>query len=968
MRIPPSSHSLGALALSVAPAFAGGPSLPPGFITELIGTTWKQPTGIAFIDAGRLLVAQKNGNVFYVENDRTKNLALDLRLETLNNGDRGILGIAVSPDFATTGFVYLLLVVDPDQDGVDDDWESFSRIVRFTFAYDGAGNLVADPLSRADVLGSSWATGIPSCHDSHAVGTIRFLSDGSLVLSHGDGAHYDLIDAGGNDPGCFGASKFTPDQDIGAFRSQYDSTLAGKILRIDPLTGLGLPDNPFYDGDSNSIRSRIWALGLRNPFRFCLVPGSGPREVLFVSDVGWTEWEEIELCAGGENFGWPCYEGVNTHSSYQSADPFGFCAAAVGTHVDPWLTWNHWNPSQAGFTGSSATGIAVYTGSEYPPLYQGALFFMDYSGNWLRYARLDANLNALTIGSFGASMGSPVCLETEPGTSNLVYVALANPERIYRIRYVGNNAPPLAVASVNPAYGPAPLTVDLVGSGSSDPDGDALAFLWDLGDGSSATTADVQHVYPSGTTDYVATLTVTDTLGHASTAEVRITPDNTPPSITSLDSPANGALYQISVPVDLSAAATDLEDDAASLALDYAWHVDLHHDHHVHPDTFLLSGPQASFTPDELYDGTWYAVRLEVTDSRGLVASQALEIYDAATVPKAHIAGSPDFTPRLGNPFQVAGHMEFPGNPPLGPTSLEFDWGDGTSDVFPNTVHQMDAQATHVYARQGTYELKLRARAGTALCETETTVEVLPKRPAVAIFRPLIDQEWISWYVQEDIANALVATCQAAGAEVQVFGFDEQQELVQWMTPFLDDGVRDVLVLLDFAPALVYAGENDGSLAETWMERGNGIVWTGQTPFNEYLFEDGTSSIAGAGANAADELLDAALASIANGTGLMDPGPRAEVLPSFPNILAVRALRYDQLGPEWKVGALYVTDTDMDSDGIALEHVSRGFYAQFLCKPDDSLPRSAVLSEFLKGYLFVQKKLRPAQGPPTSAR
>jgi glucose/arabinose dehydrogenase len=411
---------LGSLALSTSLAFAGGPTLPPGFVAEPIGIGWSKPTGLAFIDATRLLVAQKNGQVWYVENDNVLNVALDLQVETLNNGDRGILGIALSPDFATTGFVYLLLVVDPDADGIDNEKEAFSRLVRFTFVDNGSGNLLADPSSRFDVLGGTWATGIPSCHDSHSVGAIRFLSDGSLVLSHGDGAHYDLTDAGGHDPGCFGPTKFASSEDVGSFRSQYDGTLAGKILRIDPLTGLGLPDNPFYDGDPSSVRSRIWASGLRNPFRFCLVPGTGPREALFVSDVGWNKWEEIDLCFGGENFGWPCYEGPNAQSNYQTTDPFGFCPPAAATRVAPWLAWHHTNSSYAGFTGSAATGIAIYTGASYPPLYQGALFFADYSGNWLRYARLDATLGATTIGTFGTGMGGPVDLEVEPGTGNLV--------------------------------------------------------------------------------------------------------------------------------------------------------------------------------------------------------------------------------------------------------------------------------------------------------------------------------------------------------------------------------------------------------------------------------------------------------------------------------------------------------------------------------------------------------------------
>ena len=126
-----------------------------------------------------------------------------------------------------------------------------------------------------------------------------------------------------------------PKENIGAFRSQLVDSLGGKLWRIDPDTGAGLPSNPFYDSaDPYAPRSRVWAMGLRNPFRFTRRPGVGSTDpadgnpgVFYVGDVGWTRWEDLHIVdAPGLNFGWPIYEGMNLHNStsptYEQSSPF----------------------------------------------------------------------------------------------------------------------------------------------------------------------------------------------------------------------------------------------------------------------------------------------------------------------------------------------------------------------------------------------------------------------------------------------------------------------------------------------------------------------------------------------------------------------------------------------------------------------------------------------------------------------
>src|SRR6185503_5988772 len=126
-----------------------------------------------------------DGRIWYVVNDQKRNLVYDIHAETLVNGDRGMLGIAVSPEFDLDGWLYLLFVVDI-QNGQDRSNLAFSRLIRVRTEYDADGNLNALPATREFLLGDTWSTGIPSCHLSHTIGSLRFLSDGSLVLTSGD--------------------------------------------------------------------------------------------------------------------------------------------------------------------------------------------------------------------------------------------------------------------------------------------------------------------------------------------------------------------------------------------------------------------------------------------------------------------------------------------------------------------------------------------------------------------------------------------------------------------------------------------------------------------------------------------------------------------------------------------------------------------------------------------------------------
>jgi glucose/arabinose dehydrogenase len=140
-----------------------------------------------------------------------------------------------------------------------------------------------------------------------------------------------------------------PTAEGGALRSQDvrtaadPTTLDGAVLRLDPMTGAALADNPMASS-TDPNRARIIAYGLRNPFRMTIRPGTSE---VWLGDVGWGTWEEINRVvdprdAVVENFGWPCYEGANTQGSYDGLN-LNLCESlyAANTHTAPYYAYRH---------------------------------------------------------------------------------------------------------------------------------------------------------------------------------------------------------------------------------------------------------------------------------------------------------------------------------------------------------------------------------------------------------------------------------------------------------------------------------------------------------------------------------------------------------------------------------------------------------------------------------------------------
>ncbi|HMQ35099.1 MAG TPA: PQQ-dependent sugar dehydrogenase, partial [Chloroflexaceae bacterium] len=605
---------------------AASTGLPPGFTRELVATSLAQPTAVAFAPDGQMFIAQKNGIVRVLQNGALLPAPfIDLSAEVNNLSDRGLLGIAIHPDFPATPYVYLLYTYDPPGVAPDGDGSRVARLVRVRAS--SANPNVADPApdSRVVILGTNstfanigdpttaWATDDPACFDpvgaapvrdclaadstTHTVGNLAFAPDGALLVSNGDGALY----VG----------------DERTLRSLDINSLSGKLLRIDPITGAGLPDNPFFDGDPQSNASKVYQLGLRNPFRFAVNPHSGQ---IVIGDVGWNTWEEINTGGPGANFGWPCYEGgpgTSLPQPYYAGAAFseGTCAAlyAQPTAVtSPLYAYDH----AAG--GAAAMAGGFYTGGAYPELYHGALFIADFNRNWIKYLTFEAG--QATVHDFATAASpiqglGPVHLLVGPD-SNLYYSDIHS---VYRIRYTaGGNTPPTAKISASATNGPVPLQVTFSGAGSYDPDAQALSYSWDFGDGTSSSAVSAAQTFATPGT-YTVRLTVTDALGATGTETVTVTAGNTAPSVA-IDTPNASTTYRIGDTIALSGQASDPEDGPLTGAR-LQWALHMHHNEHMHPNYYSFSGPSASFVVEHHGNNTWIEVCLTATDSGGLSAT-----------------------------------------------------------------------------------------------------------------------------------------------------------------------------------------------------------------------------------------------------------------------------------------------------------------------------------------------------------
>jgi glucose/arabinose dehydrogenase len=702
--------------------------LPTGFVDTKAQSGYTAPMGVIFTKNGQKMFIWEKSGIVWVSNwngssyVKQSSPVLDISEEVGNWRDLGLHSVALDPNYDSNGLIYLFYQVDrhhlinfgtPQYSSTTDEYfqATISRVTRYKTTINGT--ITADIASRKILLGESKTTGIPVIFESHTGGQIIFATDGTLLVTTGDSANFTGVDVGSSNGTYFQQAIndgiMRSSENVGALRAQILNSFCGKLLRLDPNTGDGISSNPYYDfGNPRSAQSRVWALGLRNPYRISFKTGTGSSSssagnpgTIFVCDVQNNTWEEMHILEkGGLNCGWPIFEGIDNAIGYydasanvsnqeESGSPSfqSLCVQANSfnisglvsqrriTHFAPALDWGHSQDiarypdfssgklvatslgsagSKVGgpsFGGNAGTSGTFYTGTTFPAAYQKTFFFADYGANWIKVAVAgDGNnpqiseIKSFAPGSYGKGI---VDIEYCPLDGSIFYINI-NTGDIQKISYGGSNAnrPPLAAISANQTSGTSPLAVNFSSSGSSDPDGDALTYSWDFGDGSArSTSANPSHSFSStGSQGFTVILTVSDSKGLTDSKSLVVSVNNTAPSVK-ITNPINNSKYTLSGPTQYALKATVSDNDP--VGMQYAWQVTLRHNNHVHSEPILTQqNPTVQISPVGCDGDTYsYSISLTVTDKGGLTAkdeviilpdcnSQSLNVLNVATTAK----------------------------------------------------------------------------------------------------------------------------------------------------------------------------------------------------------------------------------------------------------------------------------------------------------------------------------------------
>lgn len=537
-------------------------NLPPGFVqTQLVGGLTR-PVAVVPAPDGDIYIGEQGGTIL----DYHDGALLPTPVLTLNvfeMGETGLLGLALDPDFATNGYIYVSYTDPISVAGVVNP---YARLSRFTVV-DG----VASPSSevvyyQGNQIQNEDGTGGSYDHPGNEV---KIGPDGKLWWSVGD-----------NVPSIS--------------NGQALSNIYGKILRFN-LDGTVPSDNPFIDVPG--AVPYIYAYGLRNPWRFTFLPNGKAM----TEDTGSSYWEDLDTVQPGTNFGWPIKEGN-----------CGSCG-----YANPAYSYGHYP------TDAAASAIAAYSGSTFPKAYDNVVFFADVQRQDIEAVTFDPTYQTEVSDTvFDDSAGSIADLEEGPNGD--LYMASVFGGTISEISAPGPFTP-TAVAAATPSAGGAPLSVQFSSAGSSDPYGLPLTEAWNFGDGSAmSTSADPTHTYSSPGT-YTATLLVSNgSTASSTTTKVVVGPSPPTASITAPSTYDAGQTVSFSGtatdPTDGALPARDYTwqvDFFSHGVLQPTYYAEVA-DPFYGPVTGATGGSITIPTDPSQVPGSYYRITLTVTDSLGL--------------------------------------------------------------------------------------------------------------------------------------------------------------------------------------------------------------------------------------------------------------------------------------------------------------------------------------------------------------
>ncbi|MFC4071435.1 PQQ-dependent sugar dehydrogenase [Actinoplanes subglobosus] len=590
-----------------------------------------EPMALAVLPDKRVLHTARKGQV-RIHEPRTGRNVLAATIPVYLHDEEGVQGIAIDPDFSRNHWVYVYYspvlntpVDDPatptvnegnaPETGTAADFAPFKghlQLSRFKLR----GNTL-DLASEQKIIQVPVDRGL-CCHVG---GKIDFDGQGNLYLSTGD------------DTNPFASSGFTPIDERPdrnpAFDAQRSSAntndLRGKLLRITvkPNGGYTIPKGNLFRKGTPKTRPEIYAMGLRNPFRFDVDERTG---VVYLADyspdanqpnaargpAGHGRWMAIAKPA---NYGWPyCVAPGLPYIDYDfatgvSGQPFN-CAQPVNESPNNTGLRNLPPVAQAEVVysyGASAQFPQLGTGgigpmggpayrydrrlkspTKWPADFDGKPLFYEWTRDYVKAFSLDDDDQVTAIDPVLPSIVFDNPMDIEFGPDGALYVLeygdgyfAENPDaQLARIDYAPSNKTPIVKVNAEPTVGSAPFTVNFTSAGTVDPDGDALKYAWDFdADGD----VDSRHPYPSYTYtvngDYRATLKVTDSTGRSASAEFLLHVGPVAPRV-SFATPTAGQPFQFGDTVNFQ---VNVVDDRPVICANVEVSYILGHDQHGHP-------------------------------------------------------------------------------------------------------------------------------------------------------------------------------------------------------------------------------------------------------------------------------------------------------------------------------------------------------------------------------------------------
>lgn len=540
-----------------------GQTFPANFSRVKITGGLASPSSMTFTPDGRILVCELAGKLRVVKNSALLAAeAINVNADIAPSGERGLLGVAVDPDFDNNKYVYLHYTVPAGKERT----APFNKVMRYVMNGD-----ILDPASKKTVIEFNDL----SSATNHNGGALSFGPDGKLYIGVGDNAN--------------GAN------------SQNLDTYLGKVLRIN-ADGTVPAGNPFT---GSAAKARVWAYGLRNPFALAFDPASTK---MFISEVGQVTWEEInDATAGGKNFGWPSKE--------------GFCTSACTGFTDPVYTYPH----PANWANIDGQGCAIVGGTflnalttNYPAQYRGKYFFMDYCNSWINF--IDP-ANPSQRSSFGTNTveGTFSSFILSGPDGNIYYFGHGSGS-LYKVVYNSGgtaptitNQPASTSAHVNTAV---TLSVQVSGTGP-------CTYVWTKNGmaipNATAASLAFSNVQFSDSGKYQ--VVVRNAFGPTSSqvAILKVLAANQKP-VAVITAPLNNAFFRYSDVINFTGTGSDAEDGTLPASA-FDWTVIFHHDQHVHPGPAVTDGVKTgSFKAEvaEVSANIYYELRLIVSDSKGL--------------------------------------------------------------------------------------------------------------------------------------------------------------------------------------------------------------------------------------------------------------------------------------------------------------------------------------------------------------